>query len=537
MREEIDIKRSMDELNLEKKQFATEINKAYNNLISDSLKKELFSIYDSFEENISESMEILSKIRDETGAARYISSGIYSIEHDILLWQKKGMEQVSDILKNRNELFQEKGYGTYDGLEELVKELHQRNNIRTSELVSNEVKLINRILDTHQLKTDAGILTQLDLTIKERNREHYKGTFHSRQSRVNGYVSGHYNEQEMNEVRDRFGIQVENAAMARVVLLGDIRGLSKDVIINCVNKCPGDSFRVNEYMRAAQIYGEIDKDLKYPTECLYTGITLAHQRPELENLLKNHKLSFDNICLIREAVDLEIPTKEILENIKIDKQSGEVDFSFLREQVIELQEEDEIDFEGIAEEKEEQLDYEYMLEENKQHELDKSQEKEDRIKDELYESVLEDGLVGGTAAAAVSMFGQFDVQPVKTSVISNERQSFSDLAAYANSLNNKQKMDRITDMLSDVPNGSDFMIKDNYGCDFIHVQKDVNGNVSIIRAEDECIIDREEFRKMCEKYPEDSYRQVVGRTERYIKTKDRNERYEPTRERILRQDN
>lgn len=143
---------------------------------------------------------------------------------------------------------------------------------------------------------------------------------------------------------------------------------------------------------------------------------------------------------------------------------------------------------------------------------------------ELYESIFEQGLTGGTAAAAVSLFGQFEVQPTRVEVRhSGEKRNFNDIMSYANNLHNKERLDRISDMADDIPNTTNFTIKDEHGCDYIYVHKDVNGNLSMTTVNGEKL-DKHDLRKVCEKNPDHYYRQIVTRTKSYKEVKERNER-------------
>lgn len=523
------------------KRLAKEINTAHNNLIGNSLEKELFSFYDRVDENITRVKEIMYRFDIQQDTHKYIMDPIYRLETDSLLWQKMSFDRVADLLSEKNKQFYDKGYGVYNGLEDVIKTERQRNNIRTCEILSRELGYINHIDQNREMirGKDLPFFEKLQADIKESYHTYYQGTFKSRQSRVNGYSSGIYNDADIQEVYEKFGITVNNAAMARVVLLGGERGLSVETMKLCIEQSHDDPNRVNEYMRAMESFGDIDKikQIDCPVEQIYIEASILYKAPELGKKLYEHDFSLAELYMIKNAVELEIPAEEIINAIEIDKETNFADLSKLQEKIEEYSiEEQDLDYEAILDD-DAKIDYEQININNE--EKDEQEESRDDPGD-VYESIIENGLRGGTAAAAVSMFGQFEVQPVKAAVVQpGERQSFSELAAYANNLNNQQRMERIVDMIDDVPNGSDFMIKDDHGCDYIHVQRDVNGNVSISTPDDGCKIDRETFREMCSRYPDDCYRQVVGRTERYRETKERNERerYEPTRERGAKQDN
>ena len=523
------------------KRLANEINTAHNNLIGNSLEKEIFSFYDQVDENITRVKEIMYRFDTQQDTHKYIMDPVYRLETDSLLWQKMSFDRVADLLSEKNKQFYDKGYGVYNGLEDVIKIERQRNNIRTCEILSRELGYINHIDQNREMirGKDLPFFEKLQADIKESYHTYYHGTFKSRQSRVNGYRSGIYNDADIQEVYEKFGITVNNAAMARVVLLGGERGLSVETMKLCIEQSHDDPNRVNEYMRAMESFGDIDKikQIDCPVEQIYIEASILYKAPELEKKLYEHDFSLAELYMIKNAVELEIPAEEIINAIEIDKETNFADLSKLQEKIEEYStKEQDLDYEAILDD-DAKIDYEQININNE--EKDEQGESRDDPGD-VYESIIENGLRGGTAAAAVSMFGQFEVQPVKAAVVQpGERQSFSELAAYANNLNNQQRMERIVDMIDDVPNGSDFMIKDDHGCDYIHVQRDVNGNVSISTPDDGCKIDRETFREMCSRYPDDCYRQVVGRTERYRETKERNERerYEPTRERGAKHDN
>lgn len=523
------------------KRLAKEINTAHNNLIGNSLEKELFSFYDQVDENITRVKEIMYRFDTQQDTHKYIMDPVYRLETDSLLWQKMSFDRVADLLSEKNKQFYDKGYGVYNGLEDVIKTERQRNNIRTCEILSRELGYINHIDQNREMirGEDLPFFEKLQANIKESYQTYYQETFRSRQSRANGYRSGIYNDADIQEVHEKFGIAVNNAAMARVVLLGGERGLSAETIKLLMEQAPDDPSRVNEYMRSMESFRDINKieQIDCPVEQIYIEASILYKAPELGKILSEHDFSLAELYMIKNAIDLKIPTEEIIDAIEIDRETNFTDLSKLQEKIEEYSaEEQDLDYEAILDDDAE-IDYEQI---NINNEEKDEQEENRNDPGDVYESIIENGLRGGTAAAAVSMFGQFEVQPVKAAVVQpGERQSFSELAAYANNLNNQQRMERIVDMIDDVPNGSDFMIKDDHGCDYIHVQRDVNGNVSISTPDDGCKIDRETFREMCSRYPDDCYRQVVGRTERYRETKERNERerYEPTRERGAKQDN
>lgn len=523
------------------KRLAKEINTAHNNLIGNSLEKELFSFYDQVDENITRAKEIVYRFDTQQDTHKYIMDPVYRLETDSLLWQKISLDRAADLLSERNKQFYDKGYGVYSGLEDVIKNERQRNNIRTCETLSRELGYVNHIDKNREIirEKDIPFFEKLQADVKETYQTYYQETFKSRQSRTNGYRSGIYNDADIQEVHEKYGIVVNNAAMARVVLLGGKRGLSVETMKLCIEQSPDDPNRVNEYMRAMESFGDIDKikQIDCPVEQIYIEASILYKAPELENILSEHDFSLAELYMIKNAIDLEIPTEEIVDAIEINRETNSVDLSKLQEKMEEYSaEEQSLDYEAILDDDSE-IDYEQININNEEKDEREQEERRDDPGD-MYESIIENGLRGGTAAAAVSMFGQFEVQPVKAAVVQpGERQSFAELAAYANNLNNQQRMERIVDMIDDIPNGSDFMIKDNHGCDYIHVQRDVNGNVSISTPDDGCKIDRETFREMCSRYPDDCYRQVVGRTERYRETKERNERYEPTRERGTKQEN
>ena len=523
------------------KRLAKEINAAHNNLIGNSLEKELFSFYDQVDENITRVKEIMYRFDTQQDTHKYIMDPVYRLETDSLLWQKMSFDRVADLLSEKNKQFYDKGYGVYNGLEDVIKTERQRNNIRTCEILSRELGYINHIDQNREMirGEDLPFFEKLQANIKESYQTYYQETFRSRQSRANGYRSGIYNDADIQEVHEKFGIAVNNAAMARVVLLGGERGLSAETMKLLMEQAPDDPSRVNEYMRSMESFRDINKieQIDCPVEQIYIEASILYKVPELGKILSEHDFSLAELYMIKNAIDLKIPTEEIIDAIEIDRETNFTDLSKLQEKIEEYSaEEQDLDYEAILDDDAE-IDYEQI---NINNEEKDEQEENRNDPGDVYESIIENGLRGGTAAAAVSMFGQFEVQPVKAAVVQpGERQSFSELAAYANNLNNQQRMERIVDMIDDVPNGSDFMIKDDHGCDYIHVQRDVNGNVSISTPDDGCKIDRETFREMCSRYPDDCYRQVVGRTERYRETKERNERerYEPTRERGAKQDN
>lgn len=509
----------------QEKKLQNGMNLAHKNLIDKNTENVLEHFYDQMDTNLTRAKEFLYRYDEYDNKSPLLADMVARHEMDELVILRNDLKTANEIIMDANKAFGKDGYGAYADVGDKIKVIESRDNMHICELLSQESKQFAQMA-AHIKSGDSKIEKEWEERLRSDFRELYQRNFKSRHARAEGFKSGKVNDFFIKDAIERTGIATEDPSMARVILLAKEKNIPEDIIRGAIEKFPEDPAFAAEYIRTVEKCGEKNAELIYKDyECgkasiedFYIKASIIEKEPELEKVIVGQEHSLDELEMIDKAVDANISPEVIMDCME-QNETGE--FHLTKEGMEELQElidesKDTMSFEDIGMEEKGREREEFSFEE---------MEESEKEEPELYESVFEEGLRGGTAAAAVSLFGEQEVQPVKATVLhTGEKRSFADMLSHVNNLHNKEKLDRISDMADDIPNSTDFMIKDEHGCDYIHVQKDVNGNISISSADGTEEYDKDTLREKFIDNPGHYYHQMVVHTRRYQDTKERNER-------------